>query len=175
MPLHVASDLAHLPASAWPLPQRERWRKSAKSPCTGFHHSTRLPSKPSPYSGMILASMDAKRSELYAGLYQAHGSSMSQVGGYLCVSKENLLKEIEAHQGPWILVGETNPHQSFLLDRIPNAREAGEGCGIVKASSIGRLAYQRQKELAGDLHLVSPLYLRASQAEVERGKVAKTR
>lgn len=118
-----------------------------------------------PFDGMILACIDARRGELYAGIYKARGNALEQQGGYLCLPPERLVREAARYRGPWCLAGEMNPYQAEMLGGLEDARPHA---GVVRAYAVGCLAYERRNLISGDLHAVKPLYIRASNAEIER-------
>jgi len=142
----------------------------AKIPLIGVSSLDALAFATLPYRGMILSCIDAKRNELFAGIYASDGSTITQQGDYLCQTKESIVEEASRYKGPWTIVGESNPYESYLLQQLKDATRADESAGIVKASSIGKLAYLRKNSSSGDLYAVEPLYIRASQAELERAK-----
>jgi len=123
-----------------------------------------------PRDGTVISLIDARRGELFAGFYGAGGSNLIQKGDYLCLPKEALVHEAKRHPGPYVIVGVKNPIFSFVLQNLPGAVEAEAEAAPARASSIGQLAYSRRHELSGDLYSVLPLYIRPSQAEIEKEK-----
>lgn len=139
-------------------------------PVYGISSLDALATQGLPFQGTIVSTIDAKRGELYAGIYSASSLKFHQQGPYLCTSKESLAASLGQFPPPYLFIGETNPYLSFLLKALPNSSEAPDPSGSLLASSLGVLAYQRQKELSGDPFKLAPLYLRLSSAEIEKEK-----
>jgi len=124
------------------------------------------------HQGTIVSIIDARRGEIFAAIYEASEAALKQVGDSLCFPKEKVLEKVSGHPGPYCFIGETNPDPSFFLTHLSNSRQADPDQGFPRASSIARLAHDRRHVLSGDLYSVQPLYIRASQAEIEREKRA---
>lgn len=119
-----------------------------KIPLYGIPSLDALAAAELPYSGTIVSSLDARRGELFAAFYEASDDRLNRIGSYACVSKEKFDDEVEKHPTP----------------RVAHS--------TVRAGFTGRLAYARRTESSGDPHAVKPLYIRASQAELERKKIS---
>jgi tRNA threonylcarbamoyladenosine biosynthesis protein TsaB len=125
-----------------------------------------------PFHGTILACVDARRGEVFTGFFQAHGNSMKQAEPFTSLLPEAVIEKLSHYPKSWILVGEANPYKSLFLEKVPSLMEASPNAGIIQASSIGALAWQNRFEQSGDPYSVVPLYLRASNAEIEKaGKI----
>jgi tRNA threonylcarbamoyl adenosine modification protein YeaZ len=120
-----------------------------------------------PWNGMILSCIDARRGELFYGFFEGRGSSLSLKEELGCLSPDKIVIKAQRYKGSWIVVGENNPFRDALAAGLPEALFA-DSSGIIKASTIGILAYQKKNILSGDLFAVDPLYLRGSNAEIER-------
>lgn len=125
-----------------------------------------------PFHGMILSSINAHRGEVFAGFFRADGATLTQQGNYLALSPEALVQETLRYAGPWILTGETNPFKTLLLEKLSDSHDAGPQAGMVRASTLGLLAYQRRSEKRQNLYAIEPIYVRPSQAEIEHKKKA---
>ncbi len=120
-----------------------------------------------PYRGYILSCIDARRGELFYGIFEANGDALTIKEEFGCLPPDRVLEKAQKYQGEWIIVGETNPYLEFLLKGLPHSLYANR-IGIIRASTIGILAYQKKDQLNGDPFSVQPLYLRASNAEIEK-------
>ena len=116
--------------------------------------------------------MDARRSQVYNGLYCFKGSELVTLKDQRALSVEDLAFELNS----------MNPEQVILLgDGVQVYRErldslltvphlyAPPSCGRQRAASVasyGAVLFSQGKAIPGSQH--APLYLRKSQAERER-------
>ena len=123
-------------------------------------------------SGLICPIMDARRSQVYNGLYCFKGSELVTLKDQRALSVEDLAFELNS----------MNPDQVILLgDGVQVYRErldtmltvphiyAPPSCGRQRAASVasyGAVLFSQGKAIPGSQH--APLYLRKSQAERER-------
>lgn len=124
-------------------------------------------------AGLICPIMDARRSQVYNGLYRTGGGKLLTVADQRALSVQDLAAELNgaAPEGGVIFLGDgTVPYRDSLegLLRIPHTY-APAHLNRQRASSVGALAMQMFREG----HYVSaarhaPIYLRKSQAERER-------
>ena len=123
-------------------------------------------------NGLICPIMDARRSQVYNGLYCFKGSELVTLNDQRALSVEDLAFELNS----------MNPEQVILLgDGVQVYRErldslltvphlyAPPSCGRQRAASVasyGAVLFSQGKAIPGSQH--APLYLRKSQAERER-------
>ena len=116
--------------------------------------------------------MDARRSQVYNGLYYFKGSELVTLKDQRALAVEDLALELNS----------MNPEQVILLgDGVQVYRErldtlltvphiyAPPSCGRQRAASVasyGAVLFSQGKAIPGSQHV--PLYLRKSQAERER-------
>ena len=114
--------------------------------------------------------MDARRGQVYTGLYRFQGSEMLTVSAQKAVSAESIIDEINQIGGPVIYLGDGVPVFRGLIEE----RTAGEysfappHVSRQRAGAVGALGIQYWKQgriQTADEHV--PDYLRLSQAERE--------
>jgi tRNA threonylcarbamoyladenosine biosynthesis protein TsaB len=117
--------------------------------------------------GLVAPILDARRGEVYAGVYHAHGR---EVVADCCAPIEVFLERVPT-SGPLTLLGSgVAQHRAALEARLgARARYLPEAAGVLRARSVGRLALR----LAAEGLLVAPervelRYLRAAEAEAKR-------
>lgn len=124
-------------------------------------------------AGLICPIMDARRNQVYTGLYRFEGERFEIVEAQMPISLEELMEKLNAY-------GET---VTFLGDGVPVYREQLEKGLCIKhyfapahknrqsAAAVGTLAIQYLKEGRTETAMEhQPDYLRLSQAERERAE-----
>lgn len=119
--------------------------------------------------------LDARRGQVYTGIYEFRGGELAVLEDQTAVSIEELGEKLKSLGRPVIFLGDGVPvHRQALQERIM------AGCDIAfapanmnrqRAASVGSLAiqyYQKGKTETAAEH--KPDYLRASQAERERAE-----
>lgn len=127
---------------------------------------------------LICPIMDARRGQVYTGIYEFDGDELKVLEDQMAISIEELGEKLKGYARPVIFLGDGVPvHQEALMNRIM------DGCEIAfapaqmnrqRASSVGSLAiryYQDGKTESAAAH--QPDYLRVSQAERERAEREK--
>lgn len=127
-----------------------------------------------PFCGKILSCIDARRGELFTGIFKAEGRVLTRHEDFFAMSPESLIEKIALDEGPWLLVGELNPYKALLLERLKRMADSGPRAGVIRASSIGFLAYEKRFEKPKSTVDVEPIYIRSSQAEIDRIKSARS-
>ncbi len=121
-------------------------------------------------SGYVLPVMDARREQVYNGLFWAEGGKLTRLCQDRAISLSDLEKEIKKLKKPVFLVGDGSILcYNALKDQVPNLvlpqahrmhqRAAGVGLAAMEAIAAGE---------KGDAAALQPNYLRLSQAERER-------
>lgn len=124
---------------------------------------------------VICPILDARRGQVYTGIYEFRGGELAVLEDQTAVSIEELGEKLKSLGRPVIFLGDGVPvHRQALQERIM------AGCDIAfapanmnrqRAASVGSLAiqyYQKGKTETAAEH--KPDYLRASQAERERAE-----
>lgn len=124
---------------------------------------------------VICPILDARRGQVYTGIYEFRGGELTVLEDQTAVSIEELGEKLKSLGRPVIFLGDGVPvHRQALKERIM------AGCDIIfapanmnrqRAASVGSLAiqyYQKGKTETAAEH--KPDYLRASQAERERAE-----
>lgn len=124
-------------------------------------------------AGLICPILDARREQVYAGVYHWEGTQLVQDVLDRAYQVEDLVGEIERldaklresirFYGDGILVYQ-EAIQSLMKEGSPEFADEVER--NQKATSVAKLAYQRLKEgKIGDYRSLSPVYLRKAEAE----------
>lgn len=115
--------------------------------------------------------LDARKHEIYTAFYQSSTDGMvERQGRYLVMPPEELLQIIDR---PTIFVGDgVNVYGDLLKEGLGSkALFAPEHIIFPRAATIGKLALERfEKKEFLDPALAVPLYIRASDAEIQRRK-----
>ncbi len=119
--------------------------------------------------------MDARRGQVYTGIYEFRQGRLAVIEDQMAVSIEELGEKLKSYGRSVVFLGDGVPvHRQALLERIM------AGCDIAfapanmnrqRASSIGSLALRYYRE--GRMETAAehkPEYLRVSQAERERAE-----
>lgn len=122
------------------------------------------------WEGNICACMDARRSQVYNGLFSAAGGSLSRLVEDRAISLADLAEGLSGLSGPIYLVGDGAVlTYNALRDRLPNLILPPEHRRHQRAVGVALLAQQQMAAgIPGDANALSPNYLRLSQAERER-------
>jgi len=111
--------------------------------------------------------LDARKKEVYAAFYECLGDgSLRQTSDYLVMPPEQLAARISV---PTVMAGDGAVlYQELFLNSLKdNFLLVDGGCCFPRAASVGKVAWplwQRQEFLKPSL--LSPLYIRASDAEL---------
>ncbi len=111
------------------------------------------------------ALIDARRNQIYLGIYKKSSSRLLSLNEPLLVSSSQLDNYLEKAPNPLVLCGD-----SAVEPLIKSASRAARTTIIVpSAAACGVLASQRlsQRE-PEDLHSIAPIYIRRSDAEEKR-------
>ncbi len=122
--------------------------------------------------GLICPIMDARREQVYNGLYRFEGSQLITLQDQRALAVAELAEELNAMQEDRvILLGDGVAVYRELLDRLLTVPHlyAPANCSRQRAASVGayaRTLYEQGKAVPAERH--APIYLRLSQAERER-------
>lgn len=123
------------------------------------------------YPHLICPIMDARRGQVYTGLYRFQGEDMITLKEQCAVSMEDILEEVSNYDEPVIFLGDGVPvHKEMIEETLGDkVMFAPVNSNRQSAASVGALAkeyYRKGKIQTGDEF--APEYLRKSQAERER-------
>ena len=122
--------------------------------------------------GYVCCAMDARRSQVYNALFYVNHGSVERITPDRAIALADLAKELETLSEPIYLVGDGSilTHKT-LGNQIPNLICPPEHRLHQRASGVGlaALAMMARGESA-DANILSPNYLRLSQAERERAE-----
>ncbi len=120
------------------------------------------------YEGYVCPVMDARRAQVYNALFYVNQGKLTRLSPDRAISLEDLGNELKKLDKPIFLVGDGSLLcHSTLKDTVPQLILPPEGRMHQRAVGVG-LAAQRQT--ADDPAILSPNYLRLSQAERERNE-----
>lgn len=127
-------------------------------------------------AGLICPIMDARRDQVYNGLYRFRGEELVTVCGQRALGVDELLRELEAGQEPVVFLGDG---VAAYRSRIEAAMKrpclfAPPHLSVQRAGSVaalGTVLFKTGLCESGAEH--EPIYLRAPQAERERAEKEK--
>lgn len=118
--------------------------------------------------GVLCAAMDARRAQVYHGLFQSNGTQIRCLSHDCAIAVDELAATLQG-QNPWLFGdGALLCHEALQRLGIP-ARLAPPNLRMQSAWGVARLAlelHRRGETVAGGS--IQPNYLRLSQAERER-------
>jgi len=126
------------------------------------------------FNGLVCPIVDARRGNVYAGVYQYDAGKLTEViedGHY---SLEELVHLLEQHSSPILFVGkDTAMHEQKIIEQLgQRAVLAPLQFNLPRASSLIYIALQSESET--DIHAFVPEYRRIAEAEAnwlkEQGK-----
>ena len=119
---------------------------------------------------VICPIMDARRNQVYTGLYEFHGTDFRVMKDQVAISIEDMIKELNFLEREVIFIGDgIPPYEEIIKEQIevPYSFAPAHLCRQ-RAGAVGTLAVQYYKE--GKIESAEehePNYLRLSQAERE--------
>ena len=139
-------------------------------PCCGVSTLEAMAVTLGVYEGHLCACMDARRNQVYNALFLAEGGKLERVSEDRAIALAELKTELEHIDGPIFLVGDgSSLTYKTLKDAVPGLILPPEHRMHQRASGV---AIAAAKKLAagetGDANVLTPNYLRLSQAERER-------
>ena len=136
-------------------------------PCFGVSTLESMAHQARSFNGLICCTMDARRDQVYHGLFQCHNGSLTTLVEDRAISLEELKQELSQYTQPVLLVGDG----AQLCHRALGYPCAAEHLCMQRASGVALAA---EAALArgeiGDAASLAPNYLRLSQAERERNE-----
>jgi tRNA threonylcarbamoyladenosine biosynthesis protein TsaB len=118
---------------------------------------------------LIVPLIDARRNEVYYALYRPVPGGVQRVSEYLLASPEDVATELEAIGDDAVLCGDGAVRFRAVFDDLDRCTLAGPGHSTPDLSALVELTVGRhahgKAEPAG---AVTPMYLRRSDAEIDR-------
>lgn len=128
---------------------------------------------------LVCPIMDARRNQVYTGIYEFEGTEMKVLEEQMALGIEELAEKLNAYEREVIFLGDGVPvHQQTLAEQLMAGRKihfAPAHMNQQRASVVGTLALQYLAE--GKMESAAehkPDYLRVSQAEREREERIKS-
>ena len=125
-----------------------------------------------PAPGLICALLDARRDQVYAGLYRMGPDGFPEiVTPDRLTDIAQLIRDLSADEVDWIGDGAVRYRDRIFESRAARYPSAGSVRHRLKASAVGLIGIHRYSQGRGeDPVTFSPAYLRFSEAEVRVGK-----
>jgi tRNA threonylcarbamoyladenosine biosynthesis protein TsaB len=109
--------------------------------------------------------IDARRGEIYTAFYFKTGENVKLVSGPMLIKAEEFSQHAEKVSGELLLCGD--PVLDHMVESIPNLVRSPVASPSAAACAL--LAYERiRRGNVDDLHLLTPLYIRRSDAEEKK-------
>ena len=139
-------------------------------PCYGVSTLEAMAESLGIYQGYVCPCMDARRSQVYNGLFYVNQGQIQRVKEDRAIALADLAQELKELEGPIFLVGDGSTlTYNTLSAQIPGLVLPPEHRMHQRATGVALLA---AKKIAandpGDGNALTPNYLRLSQAERER-------
>ncbi|ARK21382.1 tRNA (adenosine(37)-N6)-threonylcarbamoyltransferase complex dimerization subunit type 1 TsaB [Sporosarcina sp. P26b] len=122
------------------------------------------------FNGLVCSLIDARRSNVYAGVYRAEGEGLVNVLEDQHCALVELLEKLQEYNEPVLFVGEdVKLHEAVIRERLGGlAHLASFALNVPRASSVVLLA-QRADE-PETVHTFTPQYKRITEAEANLEK-----
>lgn len=127
------------------------------------------------HSGPVVAAIDARRREVYVGVYQVGPNGFEAVQADTALGPDALLSLLDSLEDPVIVGGGAQAY--FKAGQLPgHIRSLGSGWDSPSPYSVGTLTRARVlSEGPGDLVTLEPNYIRPSDAEANLALRAQAR
>ena len=139
-------------------------------PCYGVSTLEAMAESLGVYDGYVCACMDARRNQVYNGLFLANGGKLERISEDRAIALSDLKEELAHIDGPIFLVGDgSSLTYKTLSGEVSNLILPPEHRMHQRASGVALLAAKKiDGGEPGDANGLTPNYLRLSQAERER-------
>ena len=117
---------------------------------------------------IICSIIDAKNDNVYCGIYRNSNGSLMQLGDLQAKSINEILATLKEYSSSSILfVGDgALAHKYTISQKLSKTTFVEKNLNNINSISVGRLGLDKyNKGLYGDSSILSPLYLKKSQAE----------
>ena len=143
------------------------WAKEL--PCYGVSTLEAMALSLGIFEGTVCACMDARRAQVYNGLFSIKNGEISRISEDRAISIADLSAELQNIQGPIYLVGDGAELVKRTLTDLPNLILPAEHRRHQRATGVGLAALKQiAAGMDADPNALTPNYLRLSQAERER-------
>jgi tRNA threonylcarbamoyladenosine biosynthesis protein TsaB len=143
------------------------WAKEL--PCYGVSTLEAMALSLGIFEGTVCACMDARRAQVYNGLFSVKNGEISRISEDRAISIADLSAELQNIQGPIYLVGDGAELVKRTLTDLPNLILPAEHRRHQRATGVGLAALKQiAAGMDADPNALTPNYLRLSQAERER-------
>jgi len=147
-------------------------------PVVGVSTLEALAQNAMPAGRLVCPMLDARRDQVYAGLYRTGPEGCPEPAGKeALVGIDSLLERLG--DGEVLFLGDGAVRHEERLVRVmgPRAILAQSGCHAVRAGAVGMIALRRFREKGGgdDAVTLAPRYLRLSEAEMKIAGTAPVR
>ncbi len=141
-------------------------------PCCGVSTLEAMAESLGVYEGTVVSVMDARRSQVYNGVFQAKAGVLTRISEDRAISLEELGQELKKTDGPIYLVGDgATLTYNTLKETVPSLILPPEHRMHQRACGVAMVAERMlQKGETCDAAALTPNYLRLSQAERERNE-----
>ena len=139
-------------------------------PCCGVSTLEAMARSLGAYQGLVVPTMDARRSQVYTATFLAEKGQLSRMCEDRAISLQELGEELKNVQQPIFLVGDgSNLCYNTLKDMVPNLVLPPEHRMHQRAAGVALVAADKLANGEScDGNALTPNYLRLSQAERER-------
>jgi len=122
--------------------------------------------------GTICALLDARKREVYLGLFRREGKNIRAAGDESAASIHTAVEALRAHAGagaPLLAVGDgAKVHEKILRDALDGAMILAESQSSVAAQAAFLARERLAREPGDDIGALMPVYLRRPEAEVKK-------
>ena len=136
-------------------------------PCVGVSTLEAMAHQARSFTGIICCAMDARRDQVYHGLFSCRDGDLTRLVEDCAISLEELGQELSAYTQPVLLVGDGAKlcHRTLGYPCAPEhlCMQRASGVALAAAAALARGE-------TGDAASLAPNYLRLSQAERERNE-----
>lgn len=142
----------------------------AEIPCYGVSTLEAMARSLAVYEGLVLPVMDARRNQVYNGVFSAEKGVLTRLKEDRAISLQELGEELKEQKQPIFLVGDgSNLCYNMLSEKVPGLILPPEHRLHQRATGVALAAQKRiDAGVPGNGAELTPNYLRLSQAERER-------
>ncbi|KGA97775.1 hypothetical protein AJ85_09005 [Alkalihalobacillus alcalophilus ATCC 27647 = CGMCC 1.3604] len=119
------------------------------------------------YPNKIVPLIDARRGQVYTGLYEAYGDEVKPLGSDKLVLLSDWLTVLKAEGDSVLFVGQdVELHRDVIVEALGDkAKFAPVSVQLPRPTELGLLG--QKKEAEANVHVVTPQYLQLAEAEVK--------
>ncbi|CUA81272.1 MULTISPECIES: tRNA (adenosine(37)-N6)-threonylcarbamoyltransferase complex dimerization subunit type 1 TsaB [Anoxybacillus] len=116
------------------------------------------------FDGLIVPLMDARRGQIYTGLYKAEGGNIQSIVADQVILATDWANELKSYNEPILLVGNDSVlHEAVFVEALGRSVQlASATLHNPRPSELAWLGMNRQPE---DVHTFVPNYIRLAEAE----------